>query len=279
MPKSLCLISCLLTFATSLALAADAPAAKPTTQPASPHRYLFLAPERLQVTGDVAARINPPQQREIVIRRDRPWEKRQINLFLTVMEDQGKLRMWYTTRLNEKADLLAYAESTDGVHWTKPNLGSTEFEGAKENNLVGIKAHEGTVLRDPHARTPDETYVYVTHISGKGIVRYTSPDGLRWKCDAEPLLPFRADTQNVVLWDPNLQSYVLYLRGWNVDVEGNWKNRMRRVMRTTAKDLSKPIPIHPTPRGNGPRSPQEPAAICRRRNRLPYAGRPCRRRQ
>ena len=37
-----------------------------------------------------------------------------ISLYLTVIEDQGKLRMWYTTRVSSKEVQLAYAESTDG---------------------------------------------------------------------------------------------------------------------------------------------------------------------
>ena len=31
--------------------------------------------------------------------------------------------------------LLAYATSTDGVHWKKPILNQVDFEGSTENNL------------------------------------------------------------------------------------------------------------------------------------------------
>ena len=75
------------------------------------------------------------------------------------------------------------------------------------------------------------------------------------------MLRFRADTQNVVFWDPNIKNYVLYLRGWNVDVEGNWKNRLRRVVRMTTKDLSQPIPITPSAKGKDPANSKSMARI------------------
>ena len=33
-------------------------------------------------------------------------------------------------------DCLCYAESSDGVHWTKPDLGLVEYQGNKNNNLL-----------------------------------------------------------------------------------------------------------------------------------------------
>ena len=32
--------------------------------------------------------------------------------------------------------LMAYAESDDGITWRKPELGLSEFNGSKRNNLV-----------------------------------------------------------------------------------------------------------------------------------------------
>ncbi|MBT4818427.1 MAG: LamG domain-containing protein, partial [Lentisphaerae bacterium] len=44
----------------------------------------------------------------------------------------GAFRMWYWAMPGGPA----YAESDDGVRWTKPNLGLLEFQGSRNNNLV-----------------------------------------------------------------------------------------------------------------------------------------------
>jgi hypothetical protein len=206
-------------------------------------RHLFLDPASVQQAENVTLHVNPPQRREIVIRADQPWEQLMISLFLTVRDDAGKLRMWYICRDKENRPNVAYAESTDGVHWVKPNLGIVEYHGSTSNNLVGITSLEGVVFRDPKAARPEEQYVYVTNLEKEGIVRYVSPDGLRWQRDREPLLHFRADTQNVTFWDERLGCYVLYLRAW--DMAKDWHDRKRKVVRATVPTLTTPLPIKP----------------------------------
>jgi hypothetical protein len=215
-----------------------------------PERHLFLDPAFLHEAKGAVLRVNPPQQREIVIRPDKPWEQLMISFFLTVREEEGKLRMWYICRDGDNQPNLAYAESTDGVHWTKPNLGIVEYLGSKENNLVGVTSLEGTVFQDPRGK-PEERYLYVTNVRDKGIVRFTSPDGLHWRSDDRALMPFRADTQNVTLWDERHGGYVLYLRGW--DVGQPWTARLRKVVRLTADSLSAPLPITPSGLDSDPR--------------------------
>lgn len=56
----------------------------------------------------------------------------------TVLFDEGKFRMWYSTFWGERWDFggIAYAESDDGILWEKPSLGLVEFQGNKDNNLI-----------------------------------------------------------------------------------------------------------------------------------------------
>lgn len=210
-------------------------------------RNLFLDPSILTKKENAQIRINPPERREIVIRPDKPWEQLMISFFLTVREEGGKLRMWYACRDKNQTDPssdanLAYAESTDGINWTKPNLGLIDYNSSTDNNLVGVPSLEGNVYLDPRAATPEERYIYVTYVKKEGVIRYTSPDGLRWKKDGQPLMNFKADTQNITFWDVNINKYVTYLRGWTVD-EQVWQNRRRQIVRLTADDLSKPLSI------------------------------------
>src|SRR5215207_641563 len=89
----------------------------------TPTRYLFLDPGLIVKAENVAVTVNPAQRRETVIRADQPWEQLMISFFLTVREEEGKLRMWYICRYKQNRPNVAYADSWDGVAWTKPDLG------------------------------------------------------------------------------------------------------------------------------------------------------------
>jgi hypothetical protein len=222
--------------------------------PAASSRHLFLDPALVIESSGTTLTVNPPRAGGIVLRRDRPWESFMITFYVSVVDEGAKLRMWYDTRESTKVAHLAYAESTDGVHWTKPALGVTEHPSGLPNNLVGLSSLEGNVFRDPRARSPAERYVYVSTVfRGGGIYRFTSPDGLRWRRDAQPLLPFEGDSQNVALWDEALGRYVLFLRGWD---RHDPRNQWRRVVRLEADRLDRPLPV--TPGGKG-RHPGDPA--------------------
>ncbi|HRE82947.1 MAG TPA: hypothetical protein PLN52_18010, partial [Opitutaceae bacterium] len=190
--------------------------------------------------------VNPPRSQERVIVRDRPWEQFMITFYLSVFEENGKLRMWYICRDAEKKPNLAYAESTDGVNWTKPELGVVEYGGSRANNLVGVTSLEGNVFRDPQPRSDAERYVYVSTVfKGGGIYRFTSPDGFTWQRDSQPLLPFEGDSQNVTFWDGNLNRYVSYLRGWDVGQPGGSR---RKVVRLESDRLDRPSGVVPAQR-------------------------------
>jgi hypothetical protein len=126
-------------------------------------------------------------------------------LYGTVFEDGGKLRMWYVAwpqvdaRYPQQANRyyrpIAYAESTDGIHWQKPNLGLVDFSGNKNNNLVSIEPANHpfavandyvSVLHDVDDPDPARRYkmVYISYLPAlrhSGAVTATSPDGLNWK--------------------------------------------------------------------------------------------------
>src|ERR1041384_1817119 len=114
-------------------------------------RHLFLDPTFVQEVKGAVLHVNPPEQREIVIRPDQSWEQLMISFYLTVRDEEGKLRLWYICRDKANHPNVAYAESRDGVQWIKPNLGIVEYEGNKKNNLVGLTSLEGVVFRDPNA--------------------------------------------------------------------------------------------------------------------------------
>jgi hypothetical protein len=118
--------------------------------------------------------------------------------YADVMYDQGRFRMWYTTNTNtfERNWNLAYAESADGIRWTKPNLGLVPFHGSKENNLLfpnfadpaqppsGANSGVGLVRRDDADPDPARRYKMLfmsSTIDGDASIYLTwSADGIHW---------------------------------------------------------------------------------------------------
>ena len=179
-----------------------------------------------------------------VLLPDRPWEVGGFHTG-TVMFEEGVFKMWYGG-LDEslKTTCFCFARSVDGTTWEKPSLGIHERDGSSENNIVmvleGDEENLGTacVFRDP--RDERAPYKLVHHYFEKsedgqytyGLSAATSPDGLHWERNPEPLFtdfkPF--DAFNIVFWDDYLERYVAYVR--------------RRIRRRFPKD--KRFPSEPT---------------------------------
>jgi len=84
---------------------------------------------------------------------DNPWEGPYCG-YTTVFQDGDLYRMYYLG-YPDKANYSCYAESKDGIHWTKPELGLIEFKGSKQNNIIlagaqeADEAHNFSPLLDP----------------------------------------------------------------------------------------------------------------------------------
>lgn len=176
--------------------------------------------------------VHPPRKtHEQSLIRDRPWESATLNWF-NVMRDGGKYRMWY-----ECYDIdgwptgddtsFCYAESADGIHWTKPELGLFEYQGNNQTNilfrLIGqngyrSRVHGVGIFKDPTA-PPEQRYKAVSQgiFDGVGspphrIAGMVSADGLSWTRLAEPVCNVFADSQDSAFWDPTRGVYMLYGR-------------------------------------------------------------------
>ncbi len=208
-------------------------------------RELFLDDllvDRLE--GDAQRVFHKPVPREVVMKFDQPWEGNACGFF-TVFKDGGRYRMYY---LAENAPNTAgsenraygpfdcYAESPDGIHWTRPSLGQVEFQGSRDNNiLLKPPVPEGWTLsalnpfRDENpAVAPDALYKAVAPLFGPGnnpddwwsgreksLAILKSPDGLHWSFMQEQGVVRNEghfDSQNVAFWDPNIKAYRVYFR-------------------------------------------------------------------
>ncbi len=175
----------------------------------------FLMPYGIEIRAH-KPRLDP----DAVLAAEHPWESRGVHAWTTFLEDGGRFRCWYHVPL--KGDVaLGYAESQDGVQWSKPILGLTKHEGSIQNNLVALPSRGGVeqshhVFIDPSA-PPSERYKMVSSCESRDALALygaVSADGLVWNpLPGDPvILKNRADTQNICAYDEELKKYVVFTR-------------------------------------------------------------------
>ncbi|WP_428938817.1 hypothetical protein [Fontivita pretiosa] len=117
--------------------------------------------------------------------------------YVNVIVEGDKFRMWYNGRSDEitpdRKFVMCYAESTDGIHWTKPELGLYEYKGTKKTNLIfpyESGACEPIVIRDDDDPDSSRRYKMVLEASYEGatcVYLSWSADGIHWQWPAHRL--------------------------------------------------------------------------------------------
>jgi|GEM_PF-542581 len=173
-------------------------------------------------------RMHKPQPQEVVLEHDAPWEGDGCD-FHNIVKDDGLYRLYYLAwemmpvAPRTRTIVVAYAESTDGLHWVKPDLGLCEFEGSKQNNIIldeaTLKFDNFFVFKDLNPACPaDEIYKGVGVDGRDGwLWCFTSADGIRFKKAWRMTNQGEFDTLNVALWDPNAGLYRCYIRDFHTD--------------------------------------------------------------
>lgn len=190
---------------------------------------LFVDDWLIETMKDVALRLHIAQPREIVIKRDKPWEKPGM-YDPVVIKDGDRYRMWYRTHLAPPPSYTAYAESPDGIRWTKPSLNLIDYNGSKENNLVwsseGDAGHVLSVFKDGNPKAEESHRYKAIAIGRGGMLGLVSPDGIHWRMlQPDPIIvgpkgDAGFDSHNIAFWDTARQRYTAYLRGWRGAIRG-----------------------------------------------------------
>jgi hypothetical protein len=188
-------------FALVLVLSASAPAAELFDETKAVTLFAFDNVS-IPYTQNLRLEMRTPQKHPAnpVLRRGEPGapDAQGVQFYGSIIREGGKYRLWYVAFDDDKESRVAsarwrpaYAESADGLTWTKPNLGLVEFRGSKDNNLLKIDPALGfvnlKVLADPQDPDPQRRYkmtahVYFRHNTRLGtLAPYTSADGLHWK--------------------------------------------------------------------------------------------------
>src|ERR1700678_2715964 len=111
---------------------------------ANPSKSLFVDDDQIELMEHVTRTLHTPSfsAANPVLPPDKPWEGSVILQPGTVIYDKEEhiFKMWYnslaTRSKPDVEEFVCYATSTDGIHWTRPNLGIVEFRGSKDKNIV-----------------------------------------------------------------------------------------------------------------------------------------------
>ena len=199
---------------------------------------LFVDDGLIERLSGADRRLHHPVPAEVALVCDRPWEGNGCNEF-TCLQDKGRYRLYYRgqridglsqdppdERVKGKA-YTCYAESRDGITWTRPSLKLFEVAGTRDNNVVLTPEVGGSAVAnfspfvDTRPGIPlDERYKAVGGMGG-GLLAFVSSDGIRWrKLNDKPVITKGDfDSHNLAFWDAERGEYRSYSRGRRVAAE------------------------------------------------------------
>jgi hypothetical protein len=213
-----------------------------------------------KLDGGAELHMHHPEPKEIVIEHDAPWEGSGSS-YHSIFKDGDIYRMYYKAwQLSVAQDgalktdhplFTCYAESNDGIHWRKPELGLFEFQGSKANNIViaagkfpgintnveisSLTAGHPAVFKDENPKASGDArykaFFPSFSANARGLMPFKSPDGIHWSLmsDTPVITDGGFDSQNIAFWDSIQGEYRAYWRSGNEGV---------RAIRTgTSKDF------------------------------------------
>jgi len=208
----------------------------------SNHPQLFLDDHVVEKMENLKRELHRPQKHpEPVIVREHPWERRAISIYGTVLYEPelGKFRCWYLAsgspdRIPDTPEgpglaeyYLCYAESKDGIAWTKPMVGSGKLGPYTKHNIVIPAGHGICVMKTPWDGDPSKRYK-----GAGGNIFAWSPDGIHWTTKSWPEVGKNDTGTSMVWWRGEYLAFVRYQGSWAGGV-------MREVGLSISKDFEK----------------------------------------
>ena len=131
--------------------------------------------------------------------------------------DDGLYRLCYKAGPDQHS-FGCYAESRDGITWTRPSLGLFEVAGTRDNNVIlppeigDNCAGDFSPFEDTRPGVPpDQRYKGISGMTGR-VSAFASPDGIQWrKLVDEPVIE-GYDSQHMAFWDVEREEYRSYCR-------------------------------------------------------------------
>lgn len=208
-------------------------------------RQLFVDDYLIESTEQLRLELGVPQSGGVAFKFDQSWDGL-YSAYVTVLKGDNSYQMYYRGLAVHALDgsnneVTCYAESKDGITWTRPELNLFEFEGSKANNIILANdppfAHNFSPFIDKRPGVPtDERYKALAGGDNKvGLVAFFSADGIHWtRKTKEPVFNDTSeehvfDSQNVAFWSESERKYVLYYR--------IYKDKIRLIARATSEDF------------------------------------------
>jgi hypothetical protein len=182
----------------------------------------------------------PQRTARPILDADRPWEMGLGVAYPSVVFDAeaNTFRMYYMVYHEPMRQpgyppggyFLAYAESDDGLAWTKPVLGLHPWAGSTRTNIVMVGEREtnpgpvyareaageggGRKVRNllalPEASFQGHRFL-ILHGDREHYLG-TSEDGIHWLEKRQMILPLRIDAYQTIVWDDALGEFVAFVR-------------------------------------------------------------------
>lgn len=214
------------------------------------------------------------KENPVVKGREKPWELAIGWISIHRQPDTGRYQLWYQAFSGDRAQdrtrrcVVCYAESADGIHFSKPELNLFEYNGGPGGNIV-LLANGGqsdrygaSVVVDPLDADPARRYKMAYFDFAKdqgqeypGLCVAFSPDGIHWtKHPQAPLLrafygnyeepvpfvdepgrpwaiPLSASDADDAMYDPVRGLFAIYGKMWIDGPAGGmgWKHGLGRT--------------------------------------------------
>lgn len=217
-----------------------------------PRRELFVDRHLIEDLAGASLKLHPPTRREVVFQVSQPWDNACTACYNLTQVD-GRVLMYYRGYYpikEEYADAAAsqttnLAVSPDGVRFSQPELGLTEFAGTKKNNVLfqGHQSHNFCVFLDANPKAdPAQRFKAVGGTGDGNLHGFASADGIEWTPVKDGPLEVTGafDSVNVAMWDGLIGRYRLFSRYF--DKEGG---RVRAIQSCTSEDFvhwTDPVP-------------------------------------
>ena len=187
-------------------------------------RQLFPDDYGIAKIGDLTRAMHVPDKKGAVVRPDvaMGFNSIQIRMAPIWSPEKEVWQLWDCASEPGELDgtgvyFSGYYESTDGLHWSKPEIGQVEYRGSKANNLVtvvlgGVQHEAECIVRDDTDPDPGRRYKTVTpNVFDEGKGGYAvSPDGIRWSEISHPGIS-SADEWNLT-FDEREHLFLHYLK-------------------------------------------------------------------
>ena len=188
-------------------------------------RELFVDHYLIDELDGASLELKEPRDEGVALQLDKPWEA-PYPCYATVLKDGDLYRMYYRGRFESSGGggpsaSVCYAESSDGISWTRPSLGLVEVKGSRENNAImtgGRYSGNFSPLLDARPGVPSSERFKA--LSGSPPTAFVSEDGIHWeKLRDGPVMSHDGpawDSQNVAFWSESEQCYAAYVRTWKL---------------------------------------------------------------